>query len=98
MDELKVREWLDTIAEAKNVINENVFLNPEKKYDDANICNDEYMQLAGGGHLPKIASLLGLELIVEPLSDKQTLEYSFVYKGIKFLSLERLVSEDAGTD
>ena len=98
MDELKVREWLDKLAEAKKVINENEFLDPERKYDEANICNSEYIQFCSGGHIKRIASLLGLEIMTEPLSDNCTIDQSFVYKGIKFLALERLVIEDAGTD
>lgn len=98
MDEVKVREWLDKLAEAKKVINENEFLNPERNYDEANICNVEYIQLCSGGHVRRIASQLGIEIMTEPLSGNCNIEQSFFYKGIKFLALERLVSEDAGTD
>lgn len=98
MDEAKVREWLDKIAAAQTVINENEFLDPDRKYEEAVICNNRYIQIMSGGHIDKLASVLGLEIITEPSLEKNTEERSFIYKGIKFLSLERLVTEDAGTD
>ena len=98
MDEVKMREWLDKIAEAQTVLNENVFLNPDKRYKGAVICNQGYVQIGSGGYVEKIASILGLKIITEPSSDKYKEERSFIYKGIKFLSLESLVKEDARTD
>ena len=97
MDELKVREWMDKIAEAKKVINENVFADQDSRYDGPVICNNEHVQILAGGWLKKIALLLGLETVTEPFDDN-TITCSFTYKGIKFLSLESLVRENAGTD
>ncbi len=98
MEEVKVREWLDKLVEAHKVIDEIKFLNPEKGYDEATVCTEEYIQIISGGHIYKIASLLGLEIITKPYPNKCYIERSFVYKGIIFLSVESLVGEDAGTD
>mgnify|MGYP003302630730 CR=1 FL=1 len=98
MEYERMKEWLDKIAAAQTVINENEFLDPDRKYEEAVICNNRHIQIMSGGHIDKLASVLGLEIITEPSLEKNTEERSFIYKGIKFLALERLVKKDVGTD
>lgn len=90
MDKEKVMEWMDKIVEAKAVIDENVFMAKDIKYDGPTICNCEYIQLMSGGWLKKIAEVLDLEIVTKTHDDGYK-ECSFIYKGIVFLSLEKQV-------
>ena len=86
----EVKEWLDKLVEAKKIMNENVFFDKEELYKKPNICNSEEIQMASGGWIERIAKLLGLECSTEPIVCETftSTQYSFVYGGITFISLE----------
>ena len=99
MDKEKVKNWLDTVSDACNVLIDNSYFDRESDlylYSVARI--REIHCFVTPNELRDIADAVGYAILEAPFAEDYKYKYSFFYKDIEFMCISKERLTDAGTD
>lgn len=99
MDKEKVKQWLDTVSDACNVLIDNSYYDKENYlllYSVA--CVREIHCFVTPEELRDMADVVGSAILEAPFCQEYKYKYSFFYNGIEFMCISKERLKDAGTD
>lgn len=99
MDKEKVKQWLDTIADACKVLIDNSYSDKENNlllY--STVCIREMHCFVTPEELRDMADAVDSAILEAPFCKEYKYKYFFMYKGIEFMCISQERLTDAGTD
>lgn len=99
MDKEKVKQWIDTVSDACNVLIDNSYSDKENNlFLYSTTCIREIHCFVTPEELSDMADAVGSAILEAPFSKEYKYKYSFFHKGIEFMCISKERLADAGTD